>query len=177
MLREAKGRPLNIRDLIERSLGYLPDRTESAKIRARMQNCLDHLKVREAVEQVKVPGRHGTCWRLTPVADNIPLKATLPPSKGKPEAVLGEQERKKIVNILATARQGLGSTEITRRILILNGEEPTAERIEHGVALVRRWLGRLRKDGVVRSVKPPTGYELKWELVNWGDEIAERMAK
>lgn len=134
-LREANGRPLNVRDFIERFLGYLPDKTESAKIRVRVQNSLDYLKVRGAVEQVKVPGKHGTCWKLTPAADN------------------------------------------TRCILALNGEEPTRERIEHGIGLVRRWLDRLRRDGIIRSVKPPTGCELKWELVNWCDEVAGTVAR
>jgi DNA invertase Pin-like site-specific DNA recombinase len=170
-LRAAGGKPLNIRDFVERFLGHVPMKHERWRTRARVQNSLDHLKMRGAVEQVKVPGRHGICWRLTAMADNIPLKATLAKTKGRPENVLGEQERKKIVNILAEAKT-LGSTEITRRILILNGEEPTAECVEQGIRLVRHWLDRLRKDGLVRSSKPPTGYELKWQLVNWCDEIA-----
>ncbi len=135
-------------------MGRTPaDQTELAKLRARVQNCLDYLKLRGAVEQVKVPGKHGTCWRLTPTADNIPLKATLPKTKGKPEAALGEQERKKIINILAKARQPLGSAEITRHLLAINGEEPTGERIGHGGGLVRRWLNRPLA-GMASSARP-----------------------
>ncbi len=40
------------------------------------------------------------------------------------------------------------------------------------MTLVRRRLAQLRREGVIRSIKPQTGYELKWEAVNWADYVA-----
>ena len=96
----------------------------------------------------------------------------MPKGKGRPEAALADRERERIVTILIKARQGLDTNEVTRRHLKLNGAEPTEEHVEQGASLVRKWLAQLRSQGIIRSIKPPTGYGLKWEAVNWCDEIA-----
>lgn len=44
----------------------------------------------------------------------------------------------------------------------------------YGAGLVRQWLVRLRRDGIVRSATLPKGQGLKWGLINWCDEIAAK---
>ena len=151
-----------------------PDRLGGGVLLEMLDRGVRHFPVissRGAIQPIKIAGRRGICWQLKPAPFGTSVQPEIDAFRRKPEAILNDRERTKIITILAESRQRMGTGEVARRLLALNNEQPSEARIKRAVASVRVWLTQLRDNKIVRSTKSTHGNEHMWELANCCDQI------